>query len=48
MAPHREDRDWRPIAEQASKEMDPQKLTMLIGKLCYALEGERREKSPGK
>ena len=47
MAPHREEEDWRPIAEQASKEMDPQKLTVLLGKLCRALEGERREKSRG-
>ena len=47
MAPHLEEGDWRPIAEQASKEMDPQKLTILIGKLCRALEGERREKSRG-
>jgi hypothetical protein len=37
--------NWRPIAEQASKEMDPAKLTILIEKLCCALEGERREKS---
>ena len=45
MAPHIEEGDWRPIAEQASKEIDPQKLMILIGKLCCALEGERREKS---
>ena len=45
MAPHREEGDWRPIAEQVSREMDPQKLMILIGKLCCALEGERREKS---
>jgi hypothetical protein len=42
MAPHPEEGDWRPIAEQASKETDPQKLTILIEKLCCALEGERR------
>ena len=47
MAPHLEQEDWRPIAEQASKEMDPQKLTFLIEKLCCALDGERREKSRG-
>ncbi|GEM_PF-1821458 len=45
MAPHLEEGDWRPIAEQASKEIDPQKLMILIGKLCCALVGERREKS---
>jgi hypothetical protein len=47
MALHREEGDWRPLAEQASKEMDPQKLTILIEKLCWALEDERREKSWG-
>ena len=45
MAPHLEEGDWRPIAEQASKEIDPQKLTILIGRLCCALESERGEKS---
>ena len=45
MAPHLKERDWRPVADQASKEADPQKLMILIGKLCCALEGERREKS---
>ena len=47
MAPYLEEGDWRPIAEQASKELDPQKLMILIGKLCCALEGERREKPRG-
>ncbi len=47
MAPHLEEGNWRTIAEQASKEIDPQKLMVLIGKLCCALEGERREKSRG-
>jgi hypothetical protein len=47
MAPHLEERDWRPIAEQASKELDPHKLMILIEKLCCALEGERREKPRG-
>jgi hypothetical protein len=37
--------NWQPIAEQASKEMDPAKLTILIEKLCCALEGEEREVS---
>jgi len=45
MAPHFEEGDWRAIAEQASKEMNPQKLMILIGKLCCALEGQHREKS---
>ena len=47
MAPHLEEGNWRTIAEQVSKEIDPQKLMVLIGKLCGALEGERREKSRG-
>jgi hypothetical protein len=31
-------RDWRSIAEKASKEMDPEKLMGLIGELCHALD----------
>ena len=45
MAPHFGDGDWQSIAEQASKEMDPAKLTILVEKLCRALEGKRRETS---
>jgi hypothetical protein len=45
MTPHLGDEDWRSIAEQTSKEMDSAKLTILVEKLCRALEGERREKS---
>jgi hypothetical protein len=45
MAPHLGEADWRPIAEQASKQVDPAKLMILIGKLCRALEVERRQKS---
>jgi hypothetical protein len=33
MTPHLE-RDWIPFADQANKEMDSQKLMILIGKLC--------------
>jgi hypothetical protein len=47
MAPQLGDRDWRSIAEQVSKEMEPAKLMILVGKLCCALEGERSEKSVG-
>lgn len=43
MAPH-EDRDWLPIAEQASTEMDPEKLMILVAQLCQALE-ERAERA---
>jgi len=45
MTPHLGDGDWLSIAEQASKEMDPAKLTILVEKLCCALEDERRGKS---
>jgi hypothetical protein len=41
MALHLGDKDWRTIAEKASKEMDPEKLTILIAQLCSALD-ERR------
>jgi hypothetical protein len=41
MAPHFGDGDWRYIAEQASKEMDPAKLMILVAKLCRALSDER-------
>jgi hypothetical protein len=34
---------WRSLAEETSKEMDPAKLTILVGKLCRAL-GERNER----
>jgi hypothetical protein len=36
---------WTSIAEQASKEMDSAKLMILVEKLCYALDGERKQKS---
>jgi hypothetical protein len=38
MALHLGDRDWRTIAEKASKEMDPEKLASLIAQLCSALD----------
>jgi hypothetical protein len=36
--------DWRHLAEQTSKEMDPKKLMILVGQLCSALDGERKQK----
>ena len=36
-------RDWRAIAEHASRRADPQKLMIPVGKLSCALEGERGE-----
>jgi hypothetical protein len=38
-------RDWRTIAELASKELNPQKLTVLVAQLCVALDQERQSKS---
>ena len=36
MAPYSE--DWRTIAEQASREMDPKKLAALVSQLCCAFD----------
>jgi hypothetical protein len=44
MALHLGDRDWRTIAEKASKEMDPEKLASLIAQLCNTLD-ERKARS---
>ena len=38
MAPNPIDQEWRCIAEQASKEMDPVKLTALVAQLCRAFD----------
>jgi hypothetical protein len=40
----RKDGDWQSIAEQASKEMDGAKLTILVAQLCRALD--ERDKRP--
>jgi hypothetical protein len=45
MTPHLGDKDWRAIAEKASKEMDPAKLAVLIAQLCDSLD-ERNAKPP--
>ncbi len=37
MAPNR-DQDWQALAEQASKEMDGRKLSLLVAQLCSALD----------
>jgi len=44
MLPPRE--DWLPIAEQASKEMDPQKLMRLVKQLCSALDDKNKPHLP--
>jgi hypothetical protein len=38
MAPQVTDQKWYSIAEQASKEMDSAKLTILVDQLCSALD----------
>jgi hypothetical protein len=43
MAVDPKDQDWRGIAEQAGKEMDATKLSILIAQLCSALD--ERDKS---
>jgi hypothetical protein len=45
MALYPEDQEWRDIAKQVSIEMDPAKLTILVGELCRALD-ERNERKP--
>lgn len=42
MAPNLTNQDWRSIAQQASTEQDPAKLTSLVAELCRSLE--EREK----
>ena len=41
MTPHQVS-DWRDLAEQASKEMDQERLIILVEQLCSALDGERK------
>jgi hypothetical protein len=38
MAPNARDQNWYSIAEQASKETDSAKLTILVAQLCSALD----------
>jgi hypothetical protein len=45
MAPNPTEQKWYSLAEQASKETDPEKLTILIAELCSALD-ERVDLSP--
>jgi len=40
------DEDWRAIAEQASKEKDPEKLLMLVKQLCSAFDDGKRPALP--
>jgi hypothetical protein len=34
--------EWRSIAEQASTEMDPAKLTSLVAKLCASIDDRHK------
>jgi hypothetical protein len=45
MAPQTTDPEWYSIAEQASREMDSAKLTILVAQLCSALD-ERLDRKP--
>ena len=38
-------RDWRALAEQISKEMDPNKLTDLVTELNQVLEHEEKRRN---
>lgn len=44
MTPQNQNSDWRHLAEQASLELDPQKLLLLVDELNRVL-GEREEMS---
>jgi hypothetical protein len=46
MALNRGNEDCRSLAEETSKDMDPAKLTILVGKLCRALDERKERKSP--
>ena len=38
--------DWRAIAEEASKEMDPEKLLVLVKQLCSAFDDGKKPALP--
>ena len=42
MITHPQDREWMSIARQASVEMDPAKLAILVEQLCAALDGRTK------
>jgi hypothetical protein len=46
MAPQTTDPEWYSIAELASKEMDPAKLTILVAQLCSALDESMDRRRP--
>ena len=44
MAENLTNQEWRSIAEEASTEQDPSKLTKLVAELCRSLD--ERQKTP--
>jgi len=46
MTTHPENGDWRSIAEQASKQMNPTKLLSLVQQLCSALDDRQKAAPP--
>ena len=44
MATHSEKNDWRSIAEQVSREMNPERLITLVEQLCPALDDSRKRR----
>jgi hypothetical protein len=45
MARHSRDQKWYSLAEQASKETDPEKLQILVAQLCSALDEHNEAQS---
>jgi hypothetical protein len=37
---------WQDLAQEASNEMDPTKLTQLVEELCTAIDEEKKPKPP--
>jgi hypothetical protein len=46
MAPTPEHQDWRSIAAQASKEMNEDKLLLLVEQLCNAFDERHKRHQP--
>jgi hypothetical protein len=46
MATRSEKKDWQSIAEEASKETNPEKLLTLVRQLCSALDDSKKEPAP--
>jgi hypothetical protein len=46
MATDSEKKDWRSIAEEASKEKNPAKLMALVRQLCSALDDSKKAPAP--